>query len=168
MEMALICIGNKATYTQWFEEVHRWTTTKNKDGEVIKGWSDSTFQRKLRKLKEQGRVIGGGDQGDCYSVVHTEQAQQARAGIQPEGPGEPSEEGADSQDSTVNNHSHSHPLKGDDCGDCDFGTVKAQSNHSQNENDCGSSESRTAPDSSVAKTDLEQEIWESLKKSKPH
>jgi hypothetical protein len=58
-------------------------------------------------------------------------------------------------------------LKGDDCGDCDFGTVKAQSNHSQNENDCGSSESRTAPDSSVAKTDLEQEIWESLKKSKP-
>jgi hypothetical protein len=65
MEMILICMGSKKTYTEWFEEVHQQTATKGKDGKPKEGWSQKTFDRKLKKLKEQGRVIGGGEQGDC-------------------------------------------------------------------------------------------------------
>jgi hypothetical protein len=168
MESALVCIGNKATYTQWFEEVHKWTTTKGKDGKAREGWSDSTFQRKLRKLKEQGRVTGGENQGDCYSMLFTERAQRARKGVQPDKPGGASEERAASQKTTVNNHSHSHLLKRDDCDDCGFGTARAQSNDSHQETDCGSPESGNCPDPAVVMTDLEKEIWQSMAKSKPH
>jgi hypothetical protein len=170
MERVLICIGNKATHAQWFEEVHKWTTTTGKDGTVKKGWTERTFDRKLKTLKEQGRVIGGGDQGDCYSVVWTEQANQAREGVQPDEPEDASEdapkEGAEGATDNCQTTDTSSPLKGDDCGVCGFGADKAQTKHRHAENVCGSRESRTAPDSSVAMTDLASAARQQLKDGK--
>jgi hypothetical protein len=69
---------NSATYVQWFEQLHQ-STTKKRDGKILKpGWSQKTFDRCLKKLVEQGRITGGGDKGDCYSVLFTNSATLAR------------------------------------------------------------------------------------------
>ena len=158
MTTVLICLGNKATYTQWFEEVQRWTATKDADGKVIKeGWSQKTFDRKLSKLKELGRVAGGENQGDCYSF-----APKAKRGVQPDKDLGREKEGPRSEESTVTNNRHVTPFKGGDGGDGSFRDRQAPSNHRQNENDGGSPESRADQDS-VAMTDLEQQVWRNLK-----
>jgi hypothetical protein len=160
-------LGNKATYKQWFERVHEYTS-KKKDGKVIKeGWSEKTFDRKLKKLKEQGRVTGGGEQGEYYSVLYTEEANRARSGVQPDADGAVlgptvNQEKLPSQTTVT-----SFPLGGNDGGDGGFGDRQAPSNHRQNENDGGSRESRTDPDS-VAVTDLEKEVWQNLKTEAKH
>jgi hypothetical protein len=166
METVLICMGSKKTYTQWFEEMHRQTATKDKDGKPKEGWSQKTFDRKLKKLKEQGRVIGGGDQGDCYKVVFTEQAERARKEVQPDEPEGSFEEGGVGEESTGTNNRHVTPFKGGDGSDGSFGTDKAPSNHRQNENDGGSSESRTDPDSSVVMSELVSAARQQLKDGK--
>jgi hypothetical protein len=112
MSRVLICLGNKATYTRWFEEVHRWTAPKgeSKDGNAKEGWSETTFRRKLSKLKELGHVTGGENQGDCYSVV-LDEAKRSR-GVQPgEGLGGEGER-AGSEESTVTNNRPATPFQG--------------------------------------------------------
>jgi AAA domain-containing protein len=85
MEMLLECfLGNKATFTAWLEQMWKYFKVKEDDKDK-KGWSKRSFARRLDILKEKGRVTGGGNQGDFYSVVNTEEAERARRGeIQPE------------------------------------------------------------------------------------
>jgi hypothetical protein len=84
-------LGNKATFTEWFEKVHEFTSKKEKGKVVKEGWSETTFRRVLKMLKDQGRVIVTAGQGEYYSLVYSEQAKRARSGVQPGGPGEPAE-----------------------------------------------------------------------------
>jgi hypothetical protein len=70
-------LGNQATFTAWLEQM--WKVHKvGKDDQDKKGWSKRSFARKLDMLKNAGRVTGGGNQGDLYSVAHTEVAERAR------------------------------------------------------------------------------------------
>ena len=63
-------LGNRATRTQWLKQMQHYSK-----GE---GWSEATFDRRLGTLKKQGRITGGGGQGEYYSVVHTDIAERAR------------------------------------------------------------------------------------------
>ena len=72
METVLeLTLGNKATRTQWMAGMQNYG----------RGWSEANFDRKLGQLKIQGRVIGGGGQGEYYSVSYSEQARAARGGL---------------------------------------------------------------------------------------
>jgi hypothetical protein len=67
-----------ATRTIWMKRVKD-ALDKNGRG----GWSNDTFDRRLRKLREQGRVTSTGDlnnpqRGDEYSIAYSEQAKAAR------------------------------------------------------------------------------------------
>jgi hypothetical protein len=78
MEMNLECLlGNKATFTGWLEQMWKYFKVKEADKDK-KGWSKRSFSRRLDTLKEKGRVTGGGNQGDFYSVAHTPEADRAR------------------------------------------------------------------------------------------
>ena len=69
METVLeLTLGNKATRTQWMTGMQSYG----------RGWSEANFDKKLGELKKQGRVTGGGGQGEYYSVSHSEQARAAR------------------------------------------------------------------------------------------
>jgi hypothetical protein len=68
-------LGNRATRTQWLKQMQHFSKGK--------GWSEASFDRKLKTLKERGRVTGGGAQGEFYSVV--------KSGCGPTGSGEPSD-----------------------------------------------------------------------------
>jgi hypothetical protein len=74
METCLISVGNKATYSRWFEHVHDLTAVKE-NGKVIKdGMSQKTFDRRLKDLKGQGRVTANSEgQGASYSCVRLEE-----------------------------------------------------------------------------------------------
>jgi hypothetical protein len=172
METCLICIGNMASHAEWFVEVHKQTATKDKDGKPKPGWSEKTFDRQRATLVEQGRVVSGdGKQGDCYSVVFTEQANKARwrAGVQPQ-PDTP--EDADEADAEGKSETGSKPpslslpLREVTVTVGGFGTDKPPPNHRQNENDGGSRESRTESDSSVANDDLIKVAKQQLKDGK--
>jgi DNA-binding transcriptional ArsR family regulator len=70
MKRYLISLGNKATYTQWYE------TARN-----VTGMSPKTFDRRLKDLKEHGYVTADYEgQGACYSWV-----KDPPKGVQPEG-----------------------------------------------------------------------------------
>jgi hypothetical protein len=171
-ETCLICIGNMATHAEWFVEVHKQTATKDKDGKPKPGWSEKTFDRQRATLVEQGRVIsGGGRQGDCYSVVFTEQANNARwrAGVQPSGPEDGDEGDAEGRVETGSKPpSPSLPLREVTVTVGGFGTDRPPPKHRQNENDGGSRESRTEPDSSVATDDLIKAAKQQLKGKTEH
>ena len=49
----------RATYKDWMAAMQ----------EFGRGYSETSFNRKLAELKKQGRVTGGGAQGEYYSVV---------------------------------------------------------------------------------------------------
>jgi hypothetical protein len=156
-------LGNKATFTEWFEKAHDFTARKEKGKVVKQGWSETTFRRHLNKLKEQGRVIVTAGQGEYYSLAYTEQAKRARSGVQPDGPdgsAGPPEGGEESQSQTT---ATPLPLQGSGESGGSFGDRQPPPNDRQSENGGGSSGSRTGPDSSVAMTDLEKQIWENLK-----
>jgi hypothetical protein len=70
LETCLISIGNKATYVRWFEHTHDLTAVKE-NGKVIKeGMSQKTFDRRLKDLKDYGRVtVNGEGKGATYSWV---------------------------------------------------------------------------------------------------
>jgi hypothetical protein len=74
MERCLISVGNKATYSRWFEHVHDLTAVKE-NGKVIKdGMSQKSFDRRLKDLKAQGRVTANSKgQGASYSCVRPEE-----------------------------------------------------------------------------------------------
>jgi hypothetical protein len=77
-------LGNKATFTDWLEQMWKYSNIKENDLDK-KGWSKRSFARKLDTLKNTGRVTGGGQQGELYSVAHTPEAEHARHKlIQPE------------------------------------------------------------------------------------
>lgn len=61
-------LGNQATFTDWLEQMWKYYEV-DKDDKDKKGWSKRSFSRKLDILKNAGRVTGGGNQGDLYSVV---------------------------------------------------------------------------------------------------
>jgi hypothetical protein len=68
------CLHNKATRTQWMTKMQ----------EYGRGWSEANFDKKLAILKKQGRVIGGGAQGEYYSMVSSEDATAATSGASPD------------------------------------------------------------------------------------
>jgi hypothetical protein len=96
METVLgLLLGDKATRTQWMAGMQNYG----------RGWSEANFDRKLRQLKEQGRVTGGGGQGEYYSVSYSAQARAARGQVVEAGGSEvPSAETTLRQD-----HPHPHP-----------------------------------------------------------
>jgi len=102
-------------------------------------------------------------QGEYYSLVYSEQAMRARSGVQPGGPDGPAEPPSGSEESQSQTTATPLPLQESGESGGSFGDPPPPPNHRQNENGGGSSGSRTEPDSSVAMTDLEKEIWENVK-----
>jgi hypothetical protein len=116
MEFVLeLHLGNKATRTEWMTKMQNYG----------RGWSEPSFDKKLKLLKEQGRVAGGGGQNEYYSVAYTDQAKRARGSttLSAQG-GEPSE-----QNQPPPNYPHLIPLKGDEGSEGSFGVQKVPSNH---------------------------------------
>ena len=66
--MLVLTLKNKATRTQWMAKMQNYG----------RGFSEANFDRKLGQLKQQGRVTGGGNQGEYYSVSYSAEAQAAR------------------------------------------------------------------------------------------
>jgi hypothetical protein len=162
---------NNATYMQWFEEIHS-TTAKRKNNTIVKdGWSQKTFDRYLKKLAEQGRVTGGGDKGNSYSVLWTERAHLARKTetLQPNDPEDTPEDNstdlAPIEKSSGNITVTVIPLRGNDGDDGNNYCRLSPSNHRQNENDGNARESGTGSPEPVA-TELLREVWEGLERSK--
>jgi hypothetical protein len=123
-------LGNKATSAAWFDHMAKWTSRNAQSG-----WSRSTFDRKLKKLKDDNRVSGGGQQGELYSVTHhpNTTAKPSPPSLKP-----PSVK----PQSTVT-------AKDCDGGDGGFEDRQAHANHRQNENDGGSSISGNEQDDQV-------------------
>jgi hypothetical protein len=96
------------------------------------------------------------NQGDCYSLLPEAKR------VQPDQDSGGEKKGPQGNETTVTNHGHVNLFREIDRGDRGFGDGHVRSNYGQNENDRGSSESRTAPDS-VAMTDLEEQVWRNLK-----
>jgi hypothetical protein len=99
MEMVLqLLLGNKATRTQWLEKMQTYG----------RGWSEANFDKKLRALKCQRRVTGGGAQGEYYSVSSSPEAQRARGRVVKD------EGQATSEDETTlrQKYPHTHPPQG--------------------------------------------------------
>jgi hypothetical protein len=124
LETLRIVLGNRATSAEWRRKVQELKTDGN--GELVMGWADTSFHEKLKVLKEEGRVVGGGGEGEYYSVQ----------------PGKGREE-------LQSNHSAPDSLSKESgvvrSGLEDSGPLR---NHSENENRSGSSQGRTeAPDS---------------------
>jgi hypothetical protein len=128
-------LGNQATSAAWFDQMVKWTNGKQE------GWSRKTFDRKLKKLKDTGRVTGGGNQGDLYSVLHTPEAERARHG----GTTEEANYGDTTEKTSASSaklRSVQPPstvtLKGSDGGDDGFEDRKPPSNHRHFDGDGGS------------------------------
>jgi hypothetical protein len=115
-------LGNRATAAEWEKGMADWMTKTGR-----KPWAQSTFFERLKLLKEQGRIIGGGAQGEFYSVV---------AWTQPE-----TGEGVQANHSE-SNHSDRSPLQGERSSRSGFGDSKELRKHSENENRSGSSQGR--------------------------
>jgi AAA domain len=130
-------LGNKATNSAWFEQMVKWTSRNGKQ----EGWSKSTFNRKLKKLKEDGRVTGEGNQGDFYSVVRTEEAKRARYGGDTTAPAAAAPKAEQSEPVSPKPVSGVIP-KGDDTCDTGFDGSKAVSNQCHDTGDTGSPQSR--------------------------
>jgi hypothetical protein len=61
MQTVFNIMGNRATRVQWMTQMRTFTTTTNRAGEVVKeGWSEDTFDRKLKMFKELHPDLGGG------------------------------------------------------------------------------------------------------------
>jgi hypothetical protein len=167
METCLICIGNKATHAEWFAEVHKQTTTKDKDGKPKPGWSEKTFDRLRKKLVEQGRVgLSGEGQGAVYSVLFTDQANKARwaSGVQPDDPEDAAEQGGEAPSEDGSKPPSPSPLlRGVTVTVGGFGTDRPPPNHRQNENDGGSRESGNGPNSPVVEDDLTEAARQQMK-----
>jgi hypothetical protein len=90
-----------------------------------KPWAHSTFFERLKVLKEQGRIIGGGGQDETYSVVTQ--------------PGEGSGEGVGgTAPEAQQNHSDHSPLQAEWSSRSGFWSSGALRKHSENENRSGS------------------------------
>jgi hypothetical protein len=59
-----LLLGNKATAAEWEKAMAEWMEKSKK-----KPWASSTFFERVKLLREQGRVVGGGGQGEFYSVA---------------------------------------------------------------------------------------------------
>jgi hypothetical protein len=154
-------LNNKATYTEWHEQVHDYTSKKvvDKDGtlRVIKeGWSEKTFNRKLELMKEKfgARLVKRGDgQGAIYTLLLAKDAQpeaNQRTTANPE---------------TVSPKALSrHPLKGDDSDDSGFGGPSSTVNYCHDGGDSGSRETRTGEN--LVESELEKAARDQLNATK--
>jgi hypothetical protein len=124
MKRYLISLGNKATYSRWFEHARD-----------LNGMSQKTFDRRLKDLKEHGYVIVDcKGQGASYSWVKPQDRVKPEG--QPEGTATGGTIGAATQGkASVTNYS----------SDGSFGDQTDTVRHHQSENDGGSPEGRTDP-----------------------
>ena len=133
MKRYLISLGNKATYTQWYE------TARD-----VTGMSQKTFDRRLKDLKEHGYVtVDYEGQGACYSWVKPEDRPEG----QPEGAGEVQPEGAaegTARGGARGAAAHEKPSVTDYGSDGGFGDQTDTVRHRQSENGGGSPDGRTA------------------------
>jgi hypothetical protein len=118
-----LLLRNKATAAEWEKGMADWMAKSGK-----KPWAPSTFFERLKLLKEQGRIIGGGGQDEPYSVVLTDDR------IQPE------EGSGESTPDLSQKHSDSDLLQRDRSSRSAFWSSEALRNHSDYENRSGSSQ----------------------------
>jgi hypothetical protein len=116
-------LGNRATAAEWEKGMADWMSKIGK-----KPWAESTFFEKRKILVEQGRVVGGGAQGEFYSVVRIQPETQPGTG-----------EGVYPNHSESNNSDRS-PLQGERSSRSGFGDSDELRKHSENENRSGSSQ----------------------------
>jgi hypothetical protein len=151
-------LGNKATHAQIVKQMQKYAT--GSDGKLKRGWSEDSIDRMLAKLKERGRIVGGGEQGEYYSVVQPGAGNGVGSGT-----GAGNSKGAENPSA---NHPPRNP-QGGIAGDAGgFEGPATTRKAPANENAGGSRESGAAPDSSVAMTNLEKQVWENLKAAEPH
>jgi hypothetical protein len=154
-------LNNKATYTEWYEQVRDFTSKKDVvDGKVKEaGWSEKTFNRKLELVKEKfgDRLVKFGvGQGATYTLLKDAKAKE---GVQPEARTTANQE-------TVSPKAQSrHPPLGDDSDDSAFGGQSSTVNHCHDGGDSGSRESRTG-ENPVVETDLEKAARDHLNATK--
>jgi hypothetical protein len=161
-------LKNKATRTAWMKAMQNQTSSKDGKG----GWSEATFDRRLNKLKTQGRVSSTGDlnkpqQGDEYSVAYTEQAKANRAKAYGTTSTTATGNGKDSQTEKQPSPKapSPHPLKGDEGDEGTFLGAASTLKHPHERNEGGSRESRTG-ENSVVETDLEKAARDQLNATK--
>jgi AAA domain len=134
--LSLMFGARGATRGEWMAKMQNWG----------KGWSEANFDKKLGELKKAGRVIGGGAQGEFYTIVPSAAQPAAptvgpalglaghnREPIQPEsaeGEGELSLQNYPRQTTLK-----PHPLKGGEGSEGSFGVLKVHSNYPQRENE---------------------------------
>jgi hypothetical protein len=124
MKRYLISLGNRATYTQWYE------TARN-----VTGMSQKTFDRRLKDLKDHRYVsVDYEGQGASYSWVKSEDWPE---GVQPEGAEGTARGGA------TGAATHEKLSVADYGSDGGFGDQTDTVRHRQSENGGGSRESRT-------------------------
>jgi hypothetical protein len=124
MKRYLISLGNKATYTQWYECARD-----------LNRMSQKTFDRRLKDLKDHGYVIVDREgQGASYSWVKPEDRPKR---VQPEGAEGTATGGA------TGAATHGKPSVTNYGSDGGFGHQTDTVRHRQSENGGGSRESRT-------------------------
>jgi hypothetical protein len=62
-----VVLGNRATTVDLVKKVQELKTDSN--GAVLRGWAKATIYEKLAILREQGRIAGGGGEGEYNRVV---------------------------------------------------------------------------------------------------
>jgi hypothetical protein len=124
MEMNLeLLLSNKATRTAWLEQMWKYFKVGKEDKDK-KGWSEASFDRRLKKLKDGGRVTGGGSQGDLYSVSDSPEAKAARQGTT-----QPASEGSEgAEEPSSKSTLTSPPLRGGEGCEGSFRDHQAPSN----------------------------------------
>jgi AAA domain len=137
-------LGNRATRTQWMTRMQ----------EFGRGWSEANFDKKLGILKKQGRVTGGGAQGEYYSVADTPEARKPRGATTGLQNNEPRNQNSPQQKAP----STSSP-KGDEGCEGAFWGPKEPSNHPHEGSEGGSPESRKEPNSVATEADPAVEAW---------
>jgi hypothetical protein len=120
-----LLLRNRATAAEWERGMAQWMEKSKK-----KPWAQSTFFERLKLLKEQGRIIGGGGQDETYSVVGEYNRRQGSEGTTPE---------------AQPNHSDHSPLQGEWSSRSGFGSSEALRNHSDYDNRSGSSQGSVQP-----------------------
>jgi hypothetical protein len=118
-----VLLGNKATAGEWQKAMAEWMEKGKR-----KPWAPSTFFERLKDLKEQGRIVGGGGQDETYSVVA------------PEGQIQPGKGFGEATPEAQPNHSDHSPLQGEWSSRSGFESSEALRKHSENENRSGSSQ----------------------------
>jgi hypothetical protein len=133
MKDVLLGLGNSATSTQWRNTIQSVTA---KDGR--KGWSDATFDRRLKEFKKRHpELTGGRFQGDPYSL----------GVVQPTGAT------AEVLRTSALNHPHHHPHIGSEGDEGGLKEASRTLNPPSEGSEGGSSQGRAEGQDSPALTD---------------